>query len=735
MQVSRADILCNASNLVLYFRPLGMVGFFENNFLDFAHQQHLLRAASILAFVGVGTWQAYVHLFGKNIRDKPTSNSNCILASEKSTFAANCTGNTLQEEEKQPLDNESFNSKSQLFETKVAQDPKSSKKQLSHARMSNNTTSQQTLCTTLSAVLVELAVACSDVILGYCSGTTRDATIMLESISKQGSINAMGLHPTIKTLETRAGAGAAVVGLLSSSENTVINVILPSVALSMMIPSIHTIHRRKVTGSCIFTIFAEHINHDLSQSIHFGNIALLKGIGLPIIFSSSVQECHDHSLAAFHFAKHSSQSIVHVIEGVRQAHTIQMISSLSRSHQDLVNILGSCYKSHISKSSNNRNSTVTKLGESFKAISRATGRHLEFFTYIGPKDAQTVVIVAAPLSEPFILAATGIKTNVQYKARLTPSVRDSVGVLAVKVLRPWNAQEFFKVLPITARNLCIVETTSSQSASVSLLTNDVCVAITNSKQFGYCNNPTVTTRAIDIDASGIQPSLAYFVLKSITETSLLCRKNLDAPFSNNISNNNSQQQHTHHSDFKNIVLSNTLAASRLADEFYEYPRNFKDDIVMNVYTRTSQSLESLFHNLVEQVHTNVTEGHVACYTSSDTCLNNGVERSQFVFSQTGVRLSSFSHANAQSAIVSDQKLLTALAPLLAIELQQSSTIYICSSFDCDQFCDEVPQSVRRSFADKKLIILPFNVEEVCFQGIKNVKIKYKTDQDLSSSYF
>lgn len=64
-----------------------------------------------------------------------------------------------------------------------------------------------------------------------------------------------------------------------------------------------------------------------------------------------------------------------------------------------------------------------------------------FFSYYGPPDASTVIVVPSSIHSSFALAALAATNN------------QSVGLLLVKILRPWSSADFKATLPATAATL------------------------------------------------------------------------------------------------------------------------------------------------------------------------------------------------------------------------------------------------------------------------------------------
>ncbi|KAF9183217.1 hypothetical protein BGZ51_004178 [Haplosporangium sp. Z 767] len=291
-----------------------------------------------------------------------------------------------------------------------------------------------------------VAYALSDLVFVYPSTSSHSYLgHASEQWSKVGLSNATGaaLAPQVLQMSTRSNAASAVLGAVTSTEskNSSISTLASSAAIVNMVPNLYQI--TQASTPVVFHVAAESVDADLNVLRgDYSDILVARETGLLYLASNSVQEAYDISILAHAVASGTNQSVLHVLDGVQTSQQVEAIKTVK--DQDVVDFIRKEHNKSVL--GHDEGSLVSGIEDIFERAATLLGRHYRAFEYSGPADAETVVVVFGPANN------------------VAKDLGDKVGVLNIRLYRPWSFSHFLKAIPSSAKNVVVVEPVASTAA-------------------------------------------------------------------------------------------------------------------------------------------------------------------------------------------------------------------------------------------------------------------------------
>ncbi|MDR3434738.1 MAG: pyruvate:ferredoxin (flavodoxin) oxidoreductase [Rouxiella aceris] len=305
--------------------------------------------------------------------------------------------------------------------------------------------------------------------------------------SGEGRKNIWGDVPRVMEMQSEAGAiatvhGALQTGALSTSFTS-------SQGLLLMIPTLY-----KLAGE--LTPFVLHVaartvaTHALSIFGDHSDVMAVRQTGCALLCASSVQEAQDFALISQVASLNSRIPFIHFFDGFRTSHEINKIEPLDDDtlQQMLPQLQITAHRARalspdhpvIRGTSANpdtyfqsREATNLWYEQSIEHVENAmaqfanlTGRHYQPFEYIGDPQAERVVVLMG--------SAIGTCEEVIEALRARG---EKVGVLKVRLYRPFSARHLLACLPLSARKIAVLDRTKEPGALAEPLYLDVMTAL------------------------------------------------------------------------------------------------------------------------------------------------------------------------------------------------------------------------------------------------------------------
>ncbi len=296
-------------------------------------------------------------------------------------------------------------------------------------------------------------------------------------MSVENITNILGEKVKVIEMQSEAGVSGVLHGALLTGATA--TSFTSSQGLLLMIPNMY-----KIAGEglpCVLHVSARSIaTHALNIFCDHSDVMATRMTGFNMICASSVQECQDCAFISHALALNGGGATMHFFDGFRTSHEIQKILPLEKE----------IYTPFIDKIKNNklkfssdtsqfgtaqnpdvffqgRENTVTlheenlkeKFNECFDYFYSHTGRKYNFFEYYGDNDAKQIVVSMGSSCEAI-------------EEYLQQNKGKKIGLIKVRVYRPFYQDEFLKVLPSTVEKICVLDRTK-ESGSEEPLALDV----------------------------------------------------------------------------------------------------------------------------------------------------------------------------------------------------------------------------------------------------------------------
>ncbi len=332
-----------------------------------------------------------------------------------------------------------------------------------------------------------VAYACNEVIAIYPITPSSTMGEICDEKASQGEKNLFGTVPLVAEMQSEGGAAGAVHGALQTGALT--TTFTASQGLLLMIPNMY-----KIAGELTPTVF--HVTaralatSTLSIFGDHSDVMATRQTGWAMLCSGNVQEVMDFALISQAATLEARVPFLHFFDGFRTSHEINKIEELT--HDDMRAMLSmeriSEHRRHglspdhpvVRGTAQNPDTffqtreTVNRYYEALPGIvqasmdrfARLVGRQYHLFDYVGPEDADMVLVMmgsGAETAEETItaLAAQGWK----------------VGLIKVRLFRPFSARLLLEVMPKTTRRIAVLDRTKEPGSNGEPLYHDVLTAI------------------------------------------------------------------------------------------------------------------------------------------------------------------------------------------------------------------------------------------------------------------
>jgi len=306
-----------------------------------------------------------------------------------------------------------------------------------------------------------------------------------------GRQNIFGQPVQITEMQSEAGAAGAVHGMLASGALT--TTYTASQGLLLMIPNLYKIAGEQLPG--VFDVSARALaSHALSIFGDHSDVYACRQTGCAMLCSSSVQEVMDLTPVAHCAAIKGKVPFINFFDGFRTSHEIQKIEAWD--YEDLKDMVDmdavQAFRDHALNpnhpcqrgSAQNPdiffqareacNATYDALPEIVQsymdAVNKKLGTKYKLFNYYGAKDAEVVIIAMGSVNET-------IQETVDYLVKKGKKV----GVIKVRLYRPFSAKALIAALPKTVQRIQVLDRTKEPGALGEPLWLDVVAALKDSK--------------------------------------------------------------------------------------------------------------------------------------------------------------------------------------------------------------------------------------------------------------
>ncbi len=312
--------------------------------------------------------------------------------------------------------------------------------------------------------------------------------------SAKGRPNIWGTVPTVVEMQSEAGASAALHGALQGG--ALATTFTAAQGLLLMIPSMFKI-AGELTPATIHVSARTVATHALSIFGDHSDVMATRSCGWGMLASGGVQEAMDMALIAQAASLESRIPFVHFFDGFRTSHEVAKVEQLTK--DDLRAMMDEkLIQAHRARAlspehpvlrgtSQNPDvffqaretcnpfylacpAIVQKTMDKFAGL---VGRQYRLFDYVGAPDAERVVV----------LMGSGAEIAHETVEHLNQR-GEKVGVLKVRLYRPFSIDGFVAALPATVKTISVLDRTKEPGASGEPLYLDVVTAVMESMAAG-----------------------------------------------------------------------------------------------------------------------------------------------------------------------------------------------------------------------------------------------------------
>ena len=279
--------------------------------------------------------------------------------------------------------------------------------------------------------------------------------------------NLWGSVPAVVELQSEAGAAGTVHGALQAGALT--TTFTASQGLLLMIPNLYKL-AGELTPAVLHVAARSLAAQGLSIFGDHSDVMATRGSGCGILCSASVQEAGDFAAIAARLSLRSRLPFLHVFDGFRTSHEIQKIEPLSDSQllelmpaaeisahraralsPNRPVIRGTSQNPDVylqARESVNRfyDAAPAHLIEAMARFGELSGRYYRPYDYVGPAAAERVLV----------LMGSGCETAVE-AAEALQAAGERVGVLKVRLFRPFAARLLVEALPPSTRAIAVLD--------------------------------------------------------------------------------------------------------------------------------------------------------------------------------------------------------------------------------------------------------------------------------------
>jgi pyruvate-ferredoxin/flavodoxin oxidoreductase len=336
--------------------------------------------------------------------------------------------------------------------------------------------------------------------------------------------NLWGTVPQVVEMQSEGGAAGAVHGALQAG--SLATTFTASQGLLLMIPNMY-----KIAGE--LTPFVMHVaartlaTHALSIFGDHSDVMACRQTGFAMLAAGSVQEAHDFALISEAATLRSRIPFLHFFDGFRTSHELAKIEELEDS--DLRVLLDEdLIQAHRARALTPDHPVIRGTAQNPDAFFQAreaaspfyaacpaivqmmmdrfgdrTGRRYRLFDYTGHPEAERVIVIMGS-------GAEAVEETVEHLA----GHGEKVGLLRVRLYRPFSIPDFVSALPRTVRTLAVLDRTKEPGAPGDPLYLDVVTALREARDEGlsaFVSEPRVVAGRYGLSSKEFNPAMVKAV--------------------------------------------------------------------------------------------------------------------------------------------------------------------------------------------------------------------------------
>jgi pyruvate-ferredoxin/flavodoxin oxidoreductase len=392
-------------------------------------------------------------------------------------------------------------------------------------------TSRRTLTIDANEAAASVAHRLSETIAIYPITPSSAMGELADEWSAQGRRNVWGQVPQVVEMQSEGGAAGAVHGALQAGSLT--TTFTASQGLLLMIPNMYKI-AGELTAFCMHVAARSLATHALSIFGDHSDVMACRQVGFAMLCSGSVQEAHDMALVAHAATLRARIPLLHFFDGFRTSHEVAKIEELAdddlramldedalRAHReraltpDRPVLRGTAQNPDTffqarEAANGYYNVCPAVIQAAMDRFGQLTGRRYRLFDYVGDPEADRVIVVMGSGAE------TAHETVEWLRER-----GERVGVLKVRLFRPFSIADFMAALPPHVRSIAVLDRTKEPGAIGEPLYLDVVTALREGRDRwpAHPAEPTVIGGRYGLSSKEFTPAMVKAVFDELKHES------------------------------------------------------------------------------------------------------------------------------------------------------------------------------------------------------------------------
>ncbi|MFN7976704.1 MAG: pyruvate:ferredoxin (flavodoxin) oxidoreductase [Vicinamibacterales bacterium] len=342
--------------------------------------------------------------------------------------------------------------------------------------------------------------------------------------------NIWGDVPSVTEMQSEAGAIGACHGALQGG--SLATTFTASQGLLLMIPTLYKI-AGELTPFCLHVAARTVATHALSIFGDHSDVMACRQTGVALLCSASVQEAHDFALIGQAATLASRIPFLHFFDGFRTSHEVAKIQPLS--DDDLRAMLPDDLVAAHRRRALTPDAPVLRgtaqnpdayfqareacapfyaaapaiVQRTFDQFAAITGRQYHLFDYVGHPEADRVVVLMGSATDTADQAAAWLHAR-----------GEKVGVLKVRLYRPFDIDACLAALPATTRAIAVLDRTKEPGAVGEPLYQDIVTALYEGRASGRVALPadvTVIGGRYGLSSKEFTPAMACAVFEELAK--------------------------------------------------------------------------------------------------------------------------------------------------------------------------------------------------------------------------
>ena len=377
--------------------------------------------------------------------------------------------------------------------------------------------------------VASVAYRLSETIAIYPITPSSSMAELADEWSTERKPNLWGAVPEVMEMQSEGGAAGTVHGALQAGALT--TTFTASQGLLLMIPNMYKI-AGELTPFCMHVSARTLATHALSIFGDHQDVMACRQTGFAMVASNSVQEAHDLAAIAHAATLRSRVPFLHFFDGFRTSHEVNTLDPLHDDDlralvddsevnafrcramtPDRPTIRGTAQNPDVFFQAREAcnlwyDRTPAIVQETMDRFAAITGRAYQLVEYQGSPEADRVVVAMG----------SGCETISETVDHLN-AAGAKVGLVKVRLYRPFPMKEFLACLPRTVRAIAVLDRTKEPGALGDPLFLDVRAALADGREWGLVPedwNPRVSGGRYGLSSKEFTPSMVKAVFDSLS---------------------------------------------------------------------------------------------------------------------------------------------------------------------------------------------------------------------------